>query len=341
MPNTYRGTLIERYLVRYTKKHALHYEQSPYRDSFLETFESSIGDFYYPAIADPYQSELVDLFKIALHFKQSSSELYSKIMACRKKWYEQYYMGTEYGQDYIELDEFILVTNYPKIFKNILRLVVSNYYLNTIAELKTARLRGGLRDREEMAILRRMQNGNAKSNTTNTYPERGFRWKSPYAQTRIKILHERLVSGRYIHSDTKVEQFVQIFSGDPVEHPTVWIKSTTALVFLFQEMIQQEMLTLPEHIEAKSNERRRIENLQKKVNDPTKNMQELKALKQEISHWLYLTIAACFISKDFKKITGSKLKHASNQLNNRKTSETPAAGRDLTRLLRTVSLVFS
>ncbi len=334
----YRRSLHERYLDRFAKKYSLLYQQSPNRDGFLDTFELRLSAFYSPAMDDAYQSELVETYIAGLHLRQPSSVLMPQLLACQKKWYGYHYMRTEYNQNYPHVDLFVLESKLLRICKRIIRILICRVFLKIINELKKARARGGLREREEMAILRRMEQGQVPTAANTIPPERGFRWKSPFAEKRIQTLHEQLINARYIHSDTKAEHFAEIFSGDLVVNPTVWIATSTALLFLVQEMIAQEMITLPEDIEQKYKRKKVLERLRDEKS-PNADNAELQAIKQELGAWLYARITACFLDKAVSKFTNKRLKFANNQLHNRKTSETPSAGRGLVKILNRVSKV--
>jgi hypothetical protein len=333
--------LVSRFHRRAAKKYHDLYLNHPNRDALLAVYESKLNRFIDHAYADAYQSELVEEFQFALQNKHTFVDLVKKLLKLQQQWAGQHYWGTEYDQPYIPLDRFVYVTAIDKILKHILRMVYARIFQNLIEQLKQARQRGGLRDREELAILRRFVQGEQQANRTAQNPERGFRWVSPYAKARIEALYERLIKAKYIHTTTKLENFAQIFSGDPVEHPTIWLKPLTALICLFQQMISQEMLTLDAEMEKNRCDKQGLEKLLKETSGEQhkKYQDQYMALQQKFSSWFYACLRACFLNEKLKPYSGKQLKNASNQLNNRNRNKTPMVARDLERLLKVVSSV--
>lgn len=273
------------------------YLRSDDRDAFLSSLKATLYSFLIPITEDPYQTEIIQMWRNASHLNQPFDKTLLQIEKCRKDYRQQQWFGIEYSQPYVPVADFVERSKPREITKFLIKSEAFIYFLRVVVALEAARKRGGLHEREERAILLRAKNGeNIVSSTTGT--QTGFSWSGSKEKEQITALYVKLLQNGFIHKQTSPEQFSQLFSGSDIENPVIWMKSTKHLLFLIDTLIKQNLLSIPRDLEKK---RHRSEELQVERNRGKISKEkddELRSLLHEINHWLYPLIVACFKNKE-------------------------------------------
>jgi len=281
------------------------------RDQFLNVMKVPLLNYLQAVVRDSYFGELIQIYALGQQLDEPDSDLLPKAEKCREKWAMQDFAGTEYNQPYIPVHKDVHKEHPRYITKFIAQCGTAHHFLKLIIALEKARKRGGLHEREELKILSEAKK-NEELPVTGLESETGFTWVGLSTKLRIDSLYQRLRKEGYIDRQTSSEQFHKIFSGEPVIHPVVWLKTNKLLLYFTDRLIDKQLVKLPTEVE---------DFLQRKQGAEASDKAD--GLKHVSSSWQYARIAACFISKT-KRYTATGLKHQRNDIDN-KTGAPPGS----------------
>lgn len=314
MPNP--AILAVRYKAFVLQKYKQAYIDSPDRDAFIEAVKAPLMDFLLDVVTDPYQREINSIWRQGFHLKKKLADTLQQLEKVRHYYYQQQWFGMQYNQPYEPVDDFVEVTEPKTIIRFLIRCGVANYFHNVIMQLEQARKRGGLHEREELSILRKVAENTPLPSLENRN-QIGFKWVGDCREKRINSLYINLLNRGYLHKQTSPEQFAIIFSETPVEKPVVWLKTLVQLLYLTDRLLDTELLLMPEDLETMRKKKKHLLVLKNRNQLDEKQNAELKQIQHRISVWQYERMQACFLDKQGKELSGKKLKHTRNDLDNK------------------------
>lgn len=325
-----RRTVIQRYKAIIFLKMEKLYLESKHRDRFLSVMKIPLNNFLLEVVNDPYMSEVNEIFLVGSTLNRKIKDLLTEAEKCRSKWLDQFYYG-------VNVNEFVLKNNRVDIYKFMVKVTVASFFLQVINNLETARSRGGLREREELSIIRKAKEEN-NTEQVRTIKEVGFEWREENASKQIEALYNKLLKRGYIDRQTSSEQFNQLFNSQPVEFPVMWLKTSFLFMYLIEELLNQKLIEMPDGLEPK---RERCKELLIKINRRTiteEENAEYKSYLHEVSRWQYERMAACFVNKTVKPYNSDTLKSTRNKLINQQDG-IPAGGGELKIMIADIAAI--
>ncbi len=294
------------------------YKLSPDRDGFLSLMKADLIERLSPVLSDSFLSEIVKIWQRGFHLRQSLTDVLQKIEKVRRKYFEIYDASFDAKEIFHleEIDPLVIEEDPREIVKFLVRHGVENYFFSVVQALETARQRGGLREREEMAILSRVERGE-KMTPTSSGSEIGFRWAGIKVQQRMEELYDFLKQKGFILRQTTREQFKEVFSDKPVETRVTWLKTSKQLLLFVEAFLDKELIYIPPNLEKKRKRIRELSVIKARGKNTPAQDGELRGLLHEVNHWLYSRIGAGFKNKKGISFTSKALKHTRNDVFNK------------------------
>lgn len=288
------------------------------RDAFLEVAKTDLVDELLPITLDKYLTEITRIWRRGFSYRIPLVKTMQQIETVRQKYYELHTASFDYKEmfDVEDVNAFVVEEDPREIIKFLIAKGVYNYFFNVVQALEIARKRGGLREREEMAILLKAKNGE-KINAESSQTEIGFKWNGIKAARRLETLYERLRQKGFINKYTSQEDFNTLFSDLPVDNRVMWLKTSKQLLLFIETLLDKELIFIPSALAKKRNRSREL--FVKKTRGKTTKTEEneLRGLLHEVNHWLYPLIGACFKNKKGIPFTSNSLKHTRNDIFNK------------------------
>jgi hypothetical protein len=210
----------------------------------IKTFASQLGDC-------TYKQAIIERFTEGLLVQKDLQEVLEEVERIRVDLKQKNWAVHEYQGALVEpfpISDLVRKEGARPAIHYYLLCKAADFFWKMGEQLLKAQKRGAQAAKEEHAIFERARQGIFKSDKEAPPPVVGFKMEGKGAAMRIEKLYRELLSERFIDSKTRLEQFVAVFNGVPVEQPVIWKKQQTQLIYLLGAMVNYKLLIAPEGI---------------------------------------------------------------------------------------------
>lgn len=314
MVRLYKWNYIAFHEPRYLK-----FKANKSRKGYLAHFKKQLIVFLLTVQEDPYLHEITQLNNDGFYKLEPFEKTLTRIEKCRVEFRDQQWFGIEYRQPYVEVNDMVEKEGETEIVRFLAQCFAAEFFLRAITELEKAIDRDGIGQQEELALIRRLKEGKPLRSEPKGIKE-SFRWAGRGYKQKADALFNRLYKRGFLNKETTSEQFVAIFSGQPVEKPVRWEGQASQLVFVLECLALSKQLEMP--IDAY---------------DLTQDGGIKIADEQAYGSWLYSRIEGCFLDSDGNPFSGKRLKHVKSALRNKSKTGKPQRGDELEIIVKEVA----